>query len=216
MKTLKSLPVKLNPNQIYHIYNRGNNKQVIFFEEDNYKYFLNKVRKYLAPYCEILAYSLMPNHFHFLIYANEKTNIPYRRTNRLPRQRKKPIVKMSLFSWGLKQLLSTYARGINKRFNRTGSLFQQNTKSKMTSSESFNQDYSLWCFIYIHNNPKVAGLIDSPDKYEYTSYGDYLENKTDSICNIPLGRELLSLDLNEMFHFKSIEVPADVVKKIFK
>ena len=62
----------------------------------------------------------------------------------------------------------------------------------------------------------MAGLVDSPDKYAFSSYRDYLDNKTDSICNITLARELLSFDLNEMFHFKSIDVPSDVIKKIFK
>jgi len=208
----------LKPKEIYHLYNRGNNRQLIFLERENYHYFLQKVKTYLVPNCDILAYTLMPNHFHFLICANERTNLPYRKSNRLPRNKggKNPLVKLTLFSWGLKQLLSSYARGINVKFNRTGSLFQQNTKSKRTSSEFFTEDYSLWCFIYIHNNPKLAGLVNSPDEYEFASYRDYLENSPDSICNLPLGRKLLSLDQNELFHFKSIEVPVDILKRIFK
>lgn len=208
----------MKPKEIYHVYNRGNNRQLIFLEKDNYHYFLEKVRLYLKPNCDILAYSLMPNHFHFLICANERTNLPYKRSNRLPRNKsgKKPLVKLTLFSWGMKQLLSSYARGINKRFNRTGSLFQQNTRSKKTSSESFLDDYSLWCFIYIHNNARRAGLVNSSDEYEFSSYKDYLDNCQDSICNLDLGRKLLSLDQNELFLFKSIEIPNHIIEKIFK
>jgi len=208
--------MELKPNQIYHVYNRGNNKQLIFFEKENYQFFLDKVRRYLAPYCDILAYSLMPNHFHFMIHANEKTNIPYRRTNRLPRTNKKAPIKMTLFSWGLQQLLSSYAKSINKKFNRTGSLFQQNTKAKMTSSDIFLEDYSLWCFIYIHNNPKSAGLVHSSGDYEYGSLKDFLNERSDSICNISLAKELLSIDLNDLFRDMEVQIPTDIKKRIFQ
>lgn len=54
-------------NQIYHIYNQGNDKGAIFFQEKNYLFFLTKMRKILTPYLDFLAYCLMPNHFHWLI-----------------------------------------------------------------------------------------------------------------------------------------------------
>ncbi len=208
--------MKLSPNQIYHVYNRGNNKQLIFYENANYHFFLEKVRRYLVPYCDILAYNLMPNHFHFMIHANEKTNIPYRRSNRLPRTNKKPPVKMTLFSWGLQQLLSSYAKSINKKFYRTGSLFQQNTKSKRTSSDVLLEDYSLWCFMYIHNNPKLAGLVNAPEEYEFGSFKDYIKASPNTICNITLAKELLSFDLNDLLMGPEIEIPSDIVKHIFK
>ena len=156
----------------------------------------------------------MPNHFHFLVCANERSNLPHNERRR--RSRNKPLVRLTHFSWGLKHLLSSYARGTNHRFNRTGSLFQQNTKAKRTSNDSFCDDYSLWCFIYIHNNPVVAGIVTSPDEYEFTSYRDYLENREDSICNLALGRELFSLDINEIFECRLVEVPVNILRKIFR
>ncbi len=59
--------MNFNEKEIYHIYNRGNNSQLIFFEKENYNHFLRLVKKFLLPNCEILAWCLMPNHFHFLI-----------------------------------------------------------------------------------------------------------------------------------------------------
>ncbi len=53
--------------EFYHIYNRGNNGIVIFYEERNYGYFLKKLYHYLGEYIDIYAYCLLPNHFHFLI-----------------------------------------------------------------------------------------------------------------------------------------------------
>src|SRR5688500_19386950 len=111
--------MKLIPNEIYHVYKRGINRQLIFFERENYLYSLDKVKKFLAPNCNILSYTLMPNHFHFMICPNERSNLPYRKSNRRAKtQKKRSAVKLSLFSWGLQQTLSSYARGINKRFNR--------------------------------------------------------------------------------------------------
>jgi len=209
--------MKLNPHQIYHVYNRGNNKQQIFFNQENYRFFLEKVKLFLVPYCDILAYSLMPNHFHFLIYANEMTNKPYRRINLQSRKKKpKRVVKMSMFSHGLQLLLSSYSKGINVRHNRTGSLFQQNTKCKQTSSDLFLEDYSLCCFIYIHNNPKNAGLVTSPDLYEFSSYADYIHQKEDSICNLPLAKQLLSMDMNDLFEYHNCELSPEITKCLFK
>ncbi len=208
--------MKLQPNEIYHIYNRGNNRQPIFYDESNYRFFLYKVKKYLAPYCDILAYSLMPNHFHFMIHANEKTNIVYRRSNARLRYKRKDLFKLTLFSWGLQQLLSSYTKSINKKFNRTGSLFQQNTRYKRTSSENFLDDYSLWCFIYIHNNPKTAGLVSNLEEYEYASFKDFFCGRTGSICNISLAEKLLSFDLNELFQKTETEIPANIYRWFFK
>ena len=55
------------PNHIYHIYNQGNNRQRIFFNRENYLFFLKKIREHILPFAEILAWCLMPNHFHLII-----------------------------------------------------------------------------------------------------------------------------------------------------
>ena len=55
---------------IYHIYNQGNNKQKIFFRRENYLYFLNKIHEYIIPYGDVLAWCLMPNHFHLMVYVH--------------------------------------------------------------------------------------------------------------------------------------------------
>ena len=54
--------------QLYHIYNQGNNKQQIFFSHENYLYFLQHYRKTVNPFADTIAYCLMPNHFHFLVH----------------------------------------------------------------------------------------------------------------------------------------------------
>jgi putative transposase len=58
-------------NNIYHVYNQGNNLQRIFFNYDNQKLFLDKIRKHILPYADVLAWCLMSNHFHIMIYVNK-------------------------------------------------------------------------------------------------------------------------------------------------
>src|SRR5260221_10071635 len=128
-------------NELYHIYNRGNNKQKIFFNPANYLFFLRKTRTFILPHCDILAYCLMPNHFHFLINSDIRTIT----TKSIAGKEK------NILSEGIRNLLSSYTQGINKQNSTTGSLFQQNTKSKCLNAGSKLHD--LLCSHYIHQNP---------------------------------------------------------------
>jgi len=58
-------------NRIYHIYNQGNNRKKIFFERKNYQLFKYKITDFISPYGDILAWCLMPNHFHIMLLVNE-------------------------------------------------------------------------------------------------------------------------------------------------
>ena len=67
MAALEDLTTPLNPDQFYHIYNRGNGGQWIFYKEKNYPYFLEKYKAYMLEYWDTYAYCLLPNHFHLMI-----------------------------------------------------------------------------------------------------------------------------------------------------
>lgn len=147
----------------FHVFNRGINKQKIFFNEENYHYFCRKIEKHLSPNCDVIAYCLMPNHFHLLISTNES------------------VQKVSS---GLKILLSSYTRGVNAEQNRVGSLFQQNTKKKIINVND-NGKYLKRVFDYIHNNPVNAKLCNSAEDWSYSSYNEYtcLKYSNYTICN---------------------------------
>ena len=57
----------LVPGVLFHIYNRGNNRERLFRKRENYRFFLERYRHYLADQVDTYAYCLMPTHFHFLI-----------------------------------------------------------------------------------------------------------------------------------------------------
>lgn len=142
------------PQQFYHLYNRGNNKEQVFYSDENYLFFLRKMRTHIFPYVNILAYCLMPNHFHWLICTNEQ---------QYDRKENNPLYQQ------ICTLLSSYSQAINKRFGRTGSLFQQKTKSVHIKTRT----HALTCFHYIHQNPIRAGLVNKIGNWPYSSYPDY-------------------------------------------
>lgn len=190
------------PGHIYHVYNRGNEKQQIFFTDANYLYFLNKTRKYIAPHCDILAWCLMPNHFHFLIHANENSIVP---------KIEKPFPIFSLVD-GFKNLLSSYSKAINVQQNRTGNLFQQKTKSKCVATAKGN--YAATAFYYIHQNPLKAGIVDDLNGWEYSSYKDYAELRNGTLCNIDLAKALLEFDTYMFLHESKLALSQDSISKI--
>lgn len=179
--------MKIEAGHIYHIYNRGNNRQRIFFKPDNYIFFIKKMRLLLHPHCHFLAYCLMPNHFHFLIYATEQTIAPFQRS------KSQKAIKMSVFAHGMKQLLSGYAKAINKQEGRTGSLFRQNTKCIQTSGDNFEEGYSLQCFYYIHLNPVKARLVAEASMWAYSSSPDYRGLRQGTLCDQKMAIQLLGL-----------------------
>jgi len=100
------------PNQYYHFYNRGNNRQTVFFEQDNYLYFLRGVKKYLCAQVDILAYCLMPTHYHILGRVKQQQTSEVFKTSEVSVSRN--------VSLAMQKLGISYTKAINKRFSRVG------------------------------------------------------------------------------------------------
>jgi len=67
MSALADISIPLLPDRYYHVFNQGNEKRLIFFQEKNYQYFLNKYAEYMHDYVDTFAYCLLDNHFHLFI-----------------------------------------------------------------------------------------------------------------------------------------------------
>lgn len=197
--------MQLQPYQIYHIFNRGNNDERIFFAERNYGYFLQKVQKYLSPVCDILCYCLMPNHFHLMIYTNEKSVSIKEISTGLP---------MNQVGYGLKMLLSSYTKAINKQEKRRGSLFKQNTRGVQVNDDSIFEDYALWCFYYIHQNPVKAGLVERASDWLHSSCRAYQDFEKHGICNKNLAEELLLLSAKPWLFEEEVTIPKKIEEKL--
>lgn len=165
------------PSQVYHVYNRGNDKQRIFFKREHYLFFLRKIRKEWLPYCDILAYCLMPNHFHFLIVSNSLACTPV--------FQKDKETHLQNLSKAIGKTLSSYTQAINIEQERTGTLFQKKTKAKLISIDGndISHKYLLTCTHYIHVNPVAANLVKNEEEWEFSSFRDYTGSRNGTLCN---------------------------------
>lgn len=149
----------------YHIYNRGVNGNKIFEEEENYMFFMNKLAKYLQNVCDVYAYCLMPNHFHFLIKIKSNQEL----LNFANKERKLPKNSglhslQNLASKQISKLISSYTQSYNKVYNRHGPLFESPFKRKKIDSEQYLKNV----IIYIHQNP--IEIKRDFKKYKFSSY----------------------------------------------
>jgi len=190
--TNKNKQMKFSSGNLYHIYNRGNNKQEIFFETRNYEFFRNKIRIHVSSNTDLIAYCLMPNHFHMLVRIQQENE-----ENRLNKE--------------IGTMLRSFTRAINLQEERTGSLFQQRTQAKNVSN------CAIVCFNYIHQNPLKAGIAESIEGWEYSSFNEYLGKSRDPICNLELGRNIIEFKTIEEFYKLSYQnIDPEKRKKIFQ
>ena len=164
---MKPTQIPLQEGKYYHIYNRGNNRETLFYTEDNYKYFLNKYDKYLSEYIDTYAYCLLPNHFHLLVSVKETKVISNEESN------KKVQSLEHIISFQFRKFFTSYAMSINLQKNRTGSLFQKSFKRKEVANDAYFSNLIL----YIHANPQLHGLVDDFKNYRWSSYPTILANK---------------------------------------
>lgn len=165
---------------LYHIYNQGNNKQVVFHDDEDYFTFIRLMRTLICPHAEIVCYCLMPNHFHLIVYTD----------NRIVTLKKQGSIFIDPLSNAIRRLLSGYARISNKKYNRSGSVFRQKTKSKLLSDDIIIQgsdltvpDYCKNVFLYVHQNPLKARLVNKSEQWLYSSFLDYAGLRNGTLCN---------------------------------
>ena len=143
---------------IYHIFNRGVNKENVFIDKGDYFCYLRKIKKYKGPYkVEFINYTLIPNHHHYTL--RQLSNIP-----------------ISKF---MHALHSSYARYFNQKHKRIGHLFQDRYKQRIITS----LQYFVWLSAYINGNAQIHKLVKDAKDWPYSSYQDYIGLRNGSVCN---------------------------------
>ena len=155
------------PGYVYHIVQRGNNREACFFEEENYRVYLNLMFEVLPRYGNRLhAYCLMTNHIHLLITPADRDGI-----SRL-----------------MRVVGSRYACYVNKRYSRSGTLWEGRHKSSAVDTDG----YLLKCYRYIELNPVAAHMVARPEEYPWSSFAANAWGKWDPVvtphdCYLGLG-----------------------------
>ena len=132
----------------YHVFSRGNQKQPIFFGDDDRNFFIGCLRRAHKKFGVVIhAYCLMPNHFHLILET--------------------PVGGLSMM---MHFLITSYTIYFNKKHKRTGHLFQGRFKAILIEAACYAKELSR----YVHLNPVRSGIVDLPERYPWSSYGYYL------------------------------------------
>lgn len=175
----------LSTGNIYHVFNKGVNKQKIFNNENDYQRFYYAAIHYktkstrfsyekrlkinhtpgviqtlTAPRVQVIAYCFMQNHFHFLI---------------------KQLIDGGISSY-IQRLTNGYSRYVNIKYKREGPLFQSRFKNVLIETDEQLVHVSR----YIHLNPVVSNLVSNIRGYKWSSYLNYIDNNKDELCELDL------------------------------
>ena len=142
---------------IYHIFNRAISNELLFREERNYKFFLQRYGYYLKELVDTIAYCLLPNHFHFCVLV--KNNQEAHRN----------------FS----KLFQSYALSFNRTYHRKGSLFDRPFKRERVENDA----YVSRLIRFIHQNPQLHGIIEDFSMRAHSSNKECFHKTGNSILS---------------------------------
>jgi len=177
----------------FHIMSQGINKSFIFKQKYLKKEYLYLIKKFSKEFnIIIIAYCIMDNHAHLLLYSDSISNI----------------------SSYMQKINSSFAKYYNYKNNRVGYVFRDRFLSEYIKDEK--QLYT--CIKYIHMNPVKAKIVKNEQDYEFSSYKDYLYNKgifSSELLNLVFYNDknyvskFLSIKNNDTLYF--LEVDSDTI-----
>ena len=157
----------------YHIYNRGVGKTSIFREETNYLFVFRKIKEYArANHIAMIAYCLMPTHYHFLSRQDGE----------------EPAGNLPQF------VFNSYTKAYNKMYNHSGTLFEGRFRAKPIQTSS----HLLHLCRYIHGNPVKDGLVADPADWQYSNYLDWIGERDGTL----LDREFIEQQFGNAEEYK--------------
>lgn len=132
----------------FHVLDRGNNRQVVFREDEDFIYFLKLLKRYKKELkFRLYHFCLMPNHIHLVIEPTITGSLP------------KIMMRLTL----------AYSSYFNKKYGGVGHVWQGRYKSSLLDKE----DYFIWCGLYVELNPVRAKLVERPEDWRWSSFRFY-------------------------------------------
>jgi putative transposase len=147
----------------YHFYNRGSHKIPVFREAENYLFILRSIKKYLTDLnLTLIAYCLMPNHYHFLIRQDGDN-------------------PAGMF---VQRVFNSYSKAYNKRYQHTGTLFEDNYRVKAI----VKTPHLLHLCRYIHANPVKDGFVAQPGDWPYSNFQEWVGLRSGTLVDLAFVR----------------------------
>lgn len=144
-------------NACYHIYVRGNQKQTVFRDKEDFEFYLHQIKHYKRKYSfHLYGYCLMPNHIHLIGEPVHPEKLPK----------------------FMQCLQRSYTAYHNKKYNKVGHLWQDRFKTKVIVKDQ----YLIDCIAYVEQNPVRANLVKNIGGYEFSSYRE--RNLTYAHCPV--------------------------------
>jgi len=148
----------------YHIYNRGAGRSRLFFAPENYEHCLRLLKRNRRRYgAAVIAYCLMPNHYHFLL--RQQTDTPLSRL--------------------ISAVFNAYVQAVNIQEERSGTLFEGRFRHACVDKER----YLVHVCRYIHLNPVKAKLVRKPEQWPYSNYLEWIGHRGGSLVDEAFIRE---------------------------
>ncbi|MBC8311541.1 MAG: transposase [Candidatus Marinimicrobia bacterium] len=148
-----SSTLKFEPFNYYHIFNKAVNKNKLFLNNENYRFFLDKLYFYTKDVFEIYSYCLLPNHFHLLVKIKD--------------------IESHIISEQLRRFSISYTQSFNIAFHRKGTLFERPFQRKLITDD----DYLISSIYYIHSNSEHHHICSDFRNYKWSSYQDIINKK---------------------------------------
>jgi len=149
MPTARQDEISWLPGCYYHLFNRGARRMTIFREERNYTFVLWRIRKYCTAFSlTLIAYCLMPNHYHFLVRQNK--DVP---AGLLPQR-----------------VFNSYSKAYNKLYQHSGTLFEGRFRAIPVDDDIYLRNLCR----YIHANPVKDGIIRQLDAWPFSNYLEWI------------------------------------------
>ncbi|MFN4315738.1 MAG: hypothetical protein ACK4E0_15665 [Chitinophagaceae bacterium] len=191
--------MRFEPCKIYLIENHSIDHALLFRTPEDYNCFLHKIRKELGELADIYSWNLLPESFELILFTKEIACVEsYHLGDK----------NIQLLTRKIGTLLSSYAQYFNKKYNRSGSLFCQKTKSRcldpqnpelvgITTAKNV-RDLFYQYFMEVHNRPVEKGLVKNAQEWMYSSLKDYLGQRHGTLCNTEQALQTLQLSTKQI------------------
>ncbi len=201
------MPTRINdyppmlPGRMYHVYNRGNNRETLFHTTENYRYFLEQFELFLCDYVDLHAFCLLPDHFHLLVRVKPENEVA---AFVKPEKKHQADWLTRLVSRQFQRFFQGYAQAINRQEGRVGSLFQKNFKRRSITSDA----YLTRVICYLHLNPVKHQVWGDYRTYPYSSFARILSPRQTRLCKQAVLDWFGSADNYIEFHEAEIKIDA--------